>query len=485
MRAESPAPGRRKLGGDDDVEVGGGKEKKQARTSASGMIDGRTLDTFLDVIFRNNPERREVAYNCQLFQTCRGFAPPFVEMPSYTLAKLPDKCTIRVLERVADGQRIPLPMRGIKVSDLDNVMQNCPGKTISQKRKWIAANCPKGASYIEWQIEKGALQPALAPQYFVSHSNALDGELMFEALLEVLGGDAVVWVGLLACDQRAIANGVMDEIGQLPEVIRFVGQMVMLPSALSQLSCICEAGWSITINRQLAYAGVGSTVLAKQVEKDKRAVEKLDKVELTTDDGGPEEMKHWAHVLEAKLGGVNVLASTVRQYLLLNGLGADDDEDDGADPQFRALKKIFVAGGGSQWTDEHRTNWMSDKPLGEWEGVVTNDKGEVTELSLHRRGMDGTIPAAIGDLVALESINMWGNEHFGGLLPSSIGRLVNLKKLWLHECDFQGTLPQSLSALSSLETLTLYGNSKLEGEEVERFSSHEKEKTQGFLKQLA
>jgi hypothetical protein len=64
MRAESPALTRRPL-------KGGG----------SGMIDGRTLKTFLDVIFKNDPERRALAYNCELFQACKGFSPPFVEMP--------------------------------------------------------------------------------------------------------------------------------------------------------------------------------------------------------------------------------------------------------------------------------------------------------------------------------------------------------------------------------------------------------------------
>jgi hypothetical protein len=52
--------------------------------------------------------------------------------------------------------------------------------------------------------------------------------------------------------------------------------------------------------------------------------------------------------------------------LLLNGLADDDDDEDNSDPQFRALKKIFVAGGGARWSDESRQNWMSEKPLGEW-----------------------------------------------------------------------------------------------------------------------
>jgi hypothetical protein len=56
-----------------------------------------------------------------------------------------------------------------QVKDLDKVMQQCPGETIADKRKWITDNCPKGESYIEWQIDKGELEPALTPQYFVSH----------------------------------------------------------------------------------------------------------------------------------------------------------------------------------------------------------------------------------------------------------------------------------------------------------------------------
>jgi hypothetical protein len=53
--------------------------------------------------------------------------------------------------------------------------------------------------------------------------------------------------------------------------------------------------------------------------------------------------------------------------------------------------------------------------------VTTNEKDEVVELSLHRRAMEGHLSPAVGDLLALEAINVWGNGGFGGPIPDSLG----------------------------------------------------------------
>ena len=39
-------------------------------------------------------------------------------------------------------------------------------------------------------------------------------------------------------------------------------------------------------------------------------------------------------------------------------------------------------GGGSDWTGN---NWGSDEPIGNWEGVSTNDEGRVTQAEAVQR----------------------------------------------------------------------------------------------------
>ena len=54
-----------------------------------------------------------------------------------------------------------------------------------------------------------------------------------------------------------------------------------------------------------------------------------------------------------------------------------------------ALVALYKATDGDNWTS--KTNWLSDKPLGEWHGVWTNGQGRVRSLSLPRNQLSGTI----------------------------------------------------------------------------------------------
>ena len=56
-----------------------------------------------------------------------------------------------------------------------------------------------------------------------------------------------------------------------------------------------------------------------------------------------------------------------------------------------ALVALYNATGGENWDINY--NWLSDAPLGEWEGVSTNDDGRVTALEFYGGGLSGEIPA--------------------------------------------------------------------------------------------
>ena len=68
------------------------------------------------------------------------------------------------------------------------------------------------------------------------------------------------------------------------------------------------------------------------------------------------------------------------------------------------LEVLYDSTGGANWTN--RTNWKTSAPLGEWYGVTTDTAGRVTELDLSGNELTGPIPAALGDLELLQTLNL-------------------------------------------------------------------------------
>ncbi|KAL6969005.1 uracil phosphoribosyltransferase [Sarracenia purpurea var. burkii] len=84
------------------------------------------------------------------------------------------------------------------------------------------------------------------------------------------------------------------------------------------------------------------------------------------------------------------------------------------------------------------------------------------ELWLSSNGITGELTEFIDGLyscanASLESMDLGYNE-FGGFLPSSLGSLKSLKKLWLWVNSFTGSIPESIGNLTSLEELYLAKN---------------------------
>ncbi len=142
----------------------------------------------------------------------------------------------------------------------------------------------------------------------------------------------------------------------------------------------------------------------------------------------------WLEGIEDKRGVVNC---------------GDDKPDDRA-----ALVALYEATDGDNW--RHNTNWLSDQPLGDWSGVITQN-GRVTYLQLDGAGLSGTLPSSLGNLTHLQYLRL-GHNQLSGALPSSLGNLTNLKSLSLSNSEFSGALPSSLGNLTNLEFLGLYGN---------------------------
>ena len=119
------------------------------------------------------------------------------------------------------------------------------------------------------------------------------------------------------------------------------------------------------------------------------------------------------------------------------------------------LEVLYCATGGDDW--KNNTNWMSDKPLGQWRGVTTDDDGRVAELRLPTNNLKGTVPSQLGDLSNLTALSFATNQ-LSGQIPAELGSLTNLKFLYLAYNQLSGSIPAELGSLVKLEELFLIEN---------------------------
>ena len=126
---------------------------------------------------------------------------------------------------------------------------------------------------------------------------------------------------------------------------------------------------------------------------------------------------------------------------------------DGVATDKAALTALYNATDGANWTPN--TNWTTDEPLSSWHGVTTNSDGRVTRLELDGNGLDGTLPAELGNLSALEQLDLQNNA-LSGALPDELANLTNITSLLLNESRaLTGPLPDGLRELSGLETVNI------------------------------
>ena len=97
------------------------------------------------------------------------------------------------------------------------------------------------------------------------------------------------------------------------------------------------------------------------------------------------------------------------------------------------LVAFYNATGGPDWIDD--TNWLSELPIGQWQGVHTDAGGRVTVLSLSGNGLSGEIPSELSSLSGLRVLELRGNR-LGGCIPAELREVpVNdLEDLTLPYC---------------------------------------------------
>ena len=98
-------------------------------------------------------------------------------------------------------------------------------------------------------------------------------------------------------------------------------------------------------------------------------------------------------------------------------------------PEEDVLAALFETTNGPEWSN--RTGWLSDAPVSEWYGVLTDEDGRVTGLHLNGNNLSDTLPFELGELASLESLDL-GENALEGPLPYTYVRL-NLRSLRLDD----------------------------------------------------
>jgi M6 family metalloprotease-like protein len=143
-----------------------------------------------------------------------------------------------------------------------------------------------------------------------------------------------------------------------------------------------------------------------------------------------------------------------------------------------ALEALYASTAGPNWFDN--TGWLDTNTPCEWYGVLCYS-GRVSDLWLDYNNLTGTLPAQIGALTGLQTLDLTGNNlispiptqigsltqlwllsladnQFSGVIPTSLGSLTNLYYLWLDFNQFSGSIPTQITGLPNLRDLDLSDN---------------------------
>ena len=110
----------------------------------------------------------------------------------------------------------------------------------------------------------------------------------------------------------------------------------------------------------------------------------------------------------------------------------------GPSPDRETLIAIYHATDGMNWTMQG--NWLSEERVNMWDGVTTDDRGRVTELTLDGFGLSGMVPMELGQLTNLAALHLQNNGDLEGPLPDSF---LDLALMSLNLDGTQVCIPQN------------------------------------------
>lgn len=126
-----------------------------------------------------------------------------------------------------------------------------------------------------------------------------------------------------------------------------------------------------------------------------------------------------------------------------------------AGSELAALIAFYNSLDGPNWRDQ--TNWLTDKPIGQWKGIRTNEEGHVTSISFYANSLNGKLPQEIGNFPYLEQLSL-SHDKIAGSIPATIGKLTRLRSIDFTVNEFSGSIPNEITNLTELRTLALNDN---------------------------
>lgn len=118
------------------------------------------------------------------------------------------------------------------------------------------------------------------------------------------------------------------------------------------------------------------------------------------------------------------------------------------------LMALYHAADGANWTN--KTNWGTDKPIGEWYGITVEDN-EIVAISLANNGLKGKLPIGLTKLPRLRKL-LLNDNALADTIPAELGNMNTLEELNLANNQLTKTIPSTLGRLRNLTLLNLRGN---------------------------
>ncbi|KAK6941885.1 Leucine-rich repeat-containing N-terminal, plant-type [Dillenia turbinata] len=104
-------------------------------------------------------------------------------------------------------------------------------------------------------------------------------------------------------------------------------------------------------------------------------------------------------------------------------------------------------------------SWTNDLDCCDWYCLECDpNTHRVNNLYITKSNITGPIPAAVGDLPYLESLEFHKNPNLTGGIPKEITKLTRLRMLWLSWNNLTGPVPSFISQLKNLEDVDLAFN---------------------------
>lgn len=161
---------------------------------------------------------------------------------------------------------------------------------------------------------------------------------------------------------------------------------------------------------------------------------------------------------------VSIINGSIEQEIRIT----QDSMDEIYKIEREALIAFYHATNGDKWKDESgispvtNKNWLSDKPVGEWQHVKVDKNGYVVGLTFAMENLSGHIPPELGNLKHLKTLELLDNKELGGCIPPELGNCRELEILNIEGSPITGTIPDELANCIKLKSLLLSLNN-LEG----------------------